>query len=98
MSSNERKRFIRPKAEILNEKATIPAQNLITPPPNQFTHALIGPSPFYYSEPDASGTPDGEFKAGTKVALLVYNGGPYSRVVDGQGLYVAVAYSQLKKL
>jgi hypothetical protein len=91
-------KFIRPKAEILSEQAMIPEQNLITPPPNQFTHELTGVTPFYYSEQGARGTPDGELKGGTQVVLLVYNGGNYCRVADGQGLYVVVEYNRLKEL
>ncbi|MCU7549890.1 hypothetical protein OCK74_12230 [Chitinophagaceae bacterium LB-8] len=76
----------------------IPEHNLIIPPPNQFTHEVVEDSPFYYSEPGASGTPVGALKSGTKVVLLVYDEGSYCRVADGQGLYVVVEYGRLRKL
>ena len=42
--------------------------------------------------------PHGEFSAGTKVVLLLYDGGVYCRVADDQGLYVETEYESLRKL
>ena len=92
------KGFIRTKAEVLNDKAIIPERNLIIPPPNQFTHELTDSLPYYFSGVQQGRTPDGEFPAGTKVVLLVYDGGNYCRVADGQGLYVEIEYSRLRTL
>jgi hypothetical protein len=87
---------LRPKAVVLNETALVPQARLIKPPPNQFTHELQRPQPYYYDR--AAGTADGEFASGTHVVLMVYEGGPYCRVVDSQGLYVVTAYSGLRSL
>jgi hypothetical protein len=88
--------FERPKPVVLGENAMVPDKNLISPAPNQFTHELIRAEPFYFTGPQQGTPPDGQFKEGTKVVLLVYNGGSYCRVADGQGLYVEVAYNGLK--
>ena len=42
--------------------------------------------------------PDGEFAAGTKVVLLLYDGGATCRVADDRGLYVETEYDSLRKL
>jgi hypothetical protein len=90
--------FIRPTAAVLAEEAMVPPENLISPAPNQFTHELARRAPYYFTSARQAKTPDGHFAAGTKVALLVYDGGDFCRVVDGQGLYVEIAYDDLKKL
>jgi hypothetical protein len=90
--------FVRPEAVVLPENARVPDRNLISPAPNQFTHELTRPQPFYFTGAQQVTSPDGQFPAGTKVVLLVYNGGTYCRVADGQGLYVEVEYDSLKKL
>ena len=90
--------FIRPDAEVLPETAMVPERNLIVPPPDQFTHELTRAQPFYYPGPQQGTAPDGELPAGTRVVLLVHDGGPYCRVVSGQGLYVAVEFAALGKL
>ena len=91
-------RMIRPKAVVLPESAQVPERNLIVPPPNQFTHELAVPQPFYYTEVEQGTAPDGAFPAGTKVVLLRYAGGSTCRVADGRGLYVATEYTGLRKL
>jgi hypothetical protein len=88
----------RPKAVVLPENAVVPNQNLISPPPNQFSHFLKRAQPYYFVEVKQGTPPDGEFSAGTKVLLLLYEGGKYCRVADNQGLYVEVEYDSLKKL
>ena len=42
--------------------------------------------------------PDGEFPAGAKVVLLLYDGGVTCRVADDRGLYVETEYDSLRKL
>jgi len=92
------KGIIRPEATVLDENTIVPDQNLILPPPNQFTHEIAQTSPFFFTN-FQQGTPaNGEFLAGKKVVLLVYDGGDYCRVADGQGLYVETEYGSLKKL
>lgn len=90
--------FVRPDAVVLPENAIVPDKNLISPAPNQFTHELIRPQSFYFTGAQQAGQPDGQLPAGTRVTLLVYNGGSYCRVVDGQGLYVEIEYNSLRKL
>lgn len=90
--------IIRPEPSILPENSLIPARNLITPPPNQFTHELTQRLAFFYTAARHSHAPDGHLPAGTKVVLLVDDGGEHSRVVDGQGLYVEVERAGLKRL
>ncbi len=90
--------FIRPDWTILPEEAAVPDRNLIAPAPNQFTHRLMRPQPFYFSAAQEGKPPNGEFPAGTKVVLLVYDGGTTCRVVDGQGLYVEIEHDSLEKL
>lgn len=90
--------FVRPDAVILPENAVIPDRNLILPAPNQFTHKLIRPQPFYFTGAQQGMQPDGQLLAGTKVVLLMYDGSNYCRVADGQGLYVEIEYDSLKKL
>ena len=90
--------FLRPDAVVLSENAMVPDRNIISPAPNQFTHELTRPQPFYFDGAQQGTPPNGEFRAGTKVVLLVYNGGNYCRVADGQGLYVEIEYDSLRKL
>jgi hypothetical protein len=90
--------FIRPDAVVLGENAIVPEKNLISPAPNQLTHELLRPQPFYFTGAQQATQPDGLFSSGTKVVLLVYDGGKYCRVADRQGLYVEIEYDSLKKL
>ena len=88
----------RPKVEVLPDSALVPDANRIVPPPNRFTHEVIADQPYYYASPRAGSDPPGTFAAGTKVVLLVHDGGPACRVVDGRGLYVATAFGGLRPL
>ena len=90
--------FLRPEATVLPEGAVVPERNLIRPAPNQFTHAVKRSQPYYYGDPQPGTLPDGHFAAGTKVVLLVDDGGPNCRVADGQGLYVAIECAGLRRL
>ena len=90
--------FVRPRAVVLPENATVPERNLIVPAPNQFTHELTRPQPFSFTGVQQAASPDGELPAGTKVVLLVYDGGRYCRVADGQGLYVEIEHDSLRAL
>jgi hypothetical protein len=87
---------LRPKAVVLRGTALVPQGNLIKPRPNQFTHELVRAQPYYYDRP--GGAADGEFASGTRLVLMVYDGGQYCRVVDAQGLYVQTTYSGLRRL
>ena len=90
--------FLRPEAVILPENAVVPDKNIIRPAPNQFTHELTRPQPFYFDGAQQGRPPDGELPAGAKVVLLFHDGGSYCRVADGRGLYVEIEYDSLKAL
>jgi hypothetical protein len=90
------RRMLRPEAVVLSDAALVPQHNLIKPPPNQFTHELQRSQPYFYK--NAEDALDGEFTAGTRVVLMVYDGGGSCRVVDGRGLYVETAYGGLHRL
>jgi hypothetical protein len=87
---------LRPKAAVLPENALVPRERLIKPAPNQFTHEITRTQPYYYER--AARTPDGEFAPGTRVVLMVYDGGRNCRVVDAQGLYVETIFEGLRSL
>jgi hypothetical protein len=89
-------RVLRPEPVVLGESAVVPAENLIRPPPDQFTHVLTRAAPFTFG--GRRRRADGEFPAGTPVVLLVHDGGPRCRVADGRGLYVEIDFDALKKL
>jgi hypothetical protein len=89
---------IRPPAVVLPDEAIVPGQNRIVPAPNQFTHELTRPQPYFYIDARQEKAPDGELATGTRVVLLVHDGGPYCRVADERGLYVETAYDGLKAL
>lgn len=90
--------FVRPEALVLPANALVPNENLIWPPPNLFTHVLARVQPYFYGAAADGGPADGELAAGTRVVLLVYEGGSACRVVDGRGLYVEVEYAALRRL
>ena len=87
--------IIRPAVKVLAESAQIPEHNLIRPPPNCFTHQLKFEQPYYLDVPKQSAAATGHFSVGTRVVLMVHDGGTYCRVVDQQGLYVATAFAGL---
>ena len=91
------KGFHRPESIVLPENACIPATNVVVPAPNQFTHELTRPQPFFFTEPQPGKRPDGDFPAGTRVVLMRYDGGTYCRVVEEGGLYVEMEYQGLKQ-
>src|SRR5215470_10304123 len=89
-------RMLRPKAVVLPDTALMPEHRLVKPAPNQFTHELSRAQPYFYAIP--RDRPDGRFRAGTRVVLMVYDGGQYCRVIDARSLYVETAYSGLRHL
>jgi hypothetical protein len=86
------------EAIVLPESSLVPSNCLIIPVPNQFTHEVVAAQPFYASHGTPSGPPHGEFAAGTKVAMLIHDGGEMCRVVDGGGRYVDTRFDGLRKL
>jgi hypothetical protein len=89
-------RVLRPKAEVLSDATLLSPRNRITPPPNRFTHEVTAAQPYFFDA--AGGEPAGEFAAGTKVVLLVHDGGLNCHVVDSQGLYVVTRFKSLRAL
>ena len=90
--------FVRPPATVLPDEALVPPANLISPPPNHFTHELNRREPFYYATTWAKGArPDGELAPGTRVVLLRRDGSA-CRVVDARGLCVGIACDALRPL
>lgn len=92
------KGVLRPKSSILPESSLVPDVNLIWPPPNQVTHAVICRQPFFYSRNKQRSAPDGAFEKGTRVVLLVDDGSDFVRVADERGVYVEIPGSSLQKL
>jgi hypothetical protein len=90
--------FLRPETEVLGDEALIPAENLVRPPPNHFTHELVAETPFFYRTASAAEGPDGRFEAGTKVVLLVRGAEGRCRVVDDRGVYAEIACESLVEL
>ena len=91
--------FIRPEARVLPKESLVPAESLIRPPPNRFTHVTIARTPFSYAGVPASRAEDGTLSAGTKVVLLrAEHDGERASVVDGSGLYVVVPFASLRPL
>jgi hypothetical protein len=88
---------LRPDMVVLGEDALVPAQNLIRPAPNRFTHELIVDEQYQFDRPEPTDRPDGVISAGTAVAVLVV-GDEWCRVVDPRGLYVEVRRASLREL
>jgi hypothetical protein len=76
----------RPESVVLGSEAVVPTGNIISPPPNQFTHELTSVEPYYYGSA-AQGRPS-----------MRHEGGPYCRVADADGLYVEIRYESLRPL
>jgi hypothetical protein len=73
-------------------------ENIIQPPPSQFAHELTQDEAYYFIGPQQQSPPEGTFSSGTKVVLMVYDGGSYCRVADGEGVYAVTVYHSLKRL
>ena len=89
-------RILRPEAIVLGDAALVPEHNLVKPRPNQFTHMVLRSQPYYFGA--TQDQPDGELREGTRVVLMVYDGGHSCRVIDEQGLYVETEYAGLRRL
>lgn len=88
----------RPEAIVLPDSSLIPSDCVISPPPNQFTHEVVGSQPFYASHAAPGEPPTGQFEAGAKVVLLYHDGGELCRVVDAAGRYVGTRFDGLRKI
>lgn len=93
------KNVFKPKAVVLPDESLVPDENIISPPPNRFTHRLNESQPYYFGGAQQGAPPNGEFPAGAKVVLMRRDGeSPYCRVADGQGLYAEIEFGSLEKL
>lgn len=92
------KGMLRPAVIVLPESALVRERQVISPPPNQFTHELTRAQPFHFAGAQTDVPPDGELPAGTKVVLLAHDGGARCHVADGRGLYVEIDADALRKL
>ncbi len=90
--------FIRPKATVLPDSATIPDANLIRPAPDRFSHRVRAPQPYYYASPRNDDAPDGTFDTGAEVVVLSHAGGRWCHVADARGLHVVTAFDGLQAL
>jgi hypothetical protein len=90
--------FIRPEAKVLPTESLVPAENLISPPPNRFTHEIVARTPFSYAGTRGSTSGEGSLAKGTKVVLLRTDDDERAGVVDASGLYVFVPTSSLRPL
>lgn len=92
------KEFLRPEASVLPDSALVPANRLVEPAPNRFTHRLADAAEYWYAEP-ADGMPSaGALPAGTDVVLMRHDGGRNCWVVDGRGLYVNLPFAFVRRL
>lgn len=84
----------RPEASVLPDSALVPQRNSVSPPPDQFSHVLSRPAPFWY---DGAGSrpADGELATGTRVLAVRRADGDHCWVIDERGLYVQVEASAL---
>ena len=90
-------RMLRPEPRVLADEALVPDANVISPPPNRFTHELVRDEPYRLDRPVRAHAPDGVLEAGSSVVLLV-DGPELCRVVDASGLYVEVSRDGLRPL
>jgi hypothetical protein len=86
--------FLRPEAEILSESSLVPDANQVRPAPTRFTHEVVDATPFFYGAHGDQAA--GELPAGTRVVLLREGEDGRCWVVDGRGLYVAIACASLR--
>ena len=87
-------RVLRPTPNVLPEDAVVPPANLVEPPPDHFSHELTRDEPYRFGG-DSSAPPDGEFRRGTPV-LVIVDDGHHARVIDENGLYVQVRSASLR--
>ena len=89
--------MIRPAATVMPASALEPEADVVSPPPNRFTHVVRARQPFYVGE-TATDEPGGTLAAGAKVVLMVRGKGDTCRVIDRRGRYVLTSCKGLKPL
>ena len=86
--------MLRPEARVLPDEALVPAAEVVSPPPDRFTHELVTDEP-YRREGDSD--PEGVLRAGTRVVVRA-EGAARCRVVDGGGISIEVKRSSVRRL
>lgn len=92
------KGFTQPEKVVLPEAALVPSPNVVTPPPNYFTHQTLREAPYFFSAANNRQQPDGVLPAGAHVTMVRCEDGGRCRVIDQRGLYVQIDRDHLKTL
>lgn len=90
------RRFLRPEPVVLDDSAVVPPENLVSPPPREFTHELAAATDYFYMASRMQGAPDGRLDADAKVLIVERDDAGVCRVVDTRGLSVYVECSALR--
>jgi hypothetical protein len=91
------KGMLRPAMTVLPASALDTKADVVSPPPNRFTHVVRAKQPFYVGTA-LSGEPGGSFPSGAKVVLMIRGKGDACRVIDRRGRYVTTSWKGLRPL
>ena len=91
------KGMLRPAQTVMPASALEPGADVVSPPPNRFTHVVQARQPFYVGSV-LRGEASGSLPAGAKVVLMVRGRGDVCRVIDRRGRYVTTSFKGLRPL
>jgi len=91
------KGMLRPAQIVMPASALEPGADVVSPPPNRFTHVVRVRQPFYVGSV-LRGEAGGTLAAGAKVVLMVRGRGDVCRVIDRRGRYVTTSFKGLRPL
>ena len=91
------KGMLRPAQTVMPASALEPEADMVSPPPNHFTHVVQTRQPFYVGS-GLQGESGGTLPAGAKVVLMVRGKGDMCRVIDRRGRYVTTSFKGLRPL
>jgi len=91
------KGMLRPAQTVMPASALEPEADMVSPPPNRFTHVVRERQPFYVGSV-LRGEASGSLPAGAKVVLMVRGRGDVCRVIDRRGRYVTTSFKGLRPL
>ena len=91
------KGMVRPAQAVVPASALEPEADVVSPPPNRFTHVVRSRQPFYVGSV-LRGEAAGVLPAGAKVVLMVRGRGDVCRVIDRRGRYVVTSCKGLEPL
>jgi len=91
------KGMLRPAQTVMPASAVDPEADIVSPPPNRFTHVVRERQPFYVGSV-LRGEASGSLPAGAKVVLMVRGTGDVCRVIDRRGRYVTTSFKGLRPL